>query len=132
MPNLILQGQSGEESINLIPLVSLTLQELKTSLLNILLFIPFGFGLPFITNFQMKHVVIFGAFVSITFEILQLVTGLLSKITFRITDVNDVIFNTLGAVIGYILFMGFIHICRKRFHRSKNKILQYITERSGK
>src|SRR5438132_1110680 len=50
MPNLILNGQT--ENINLIPLIALTSQDLKTSLLNILLLIPFGFGLPFITNFR--------------------------------------------------------------------------------
>ena len=44
------------QAMNLIPLVTLTPQDLKTSLLNILLMIPFGFGLPFITNFRMKKI----------------------------------------------------------------------------
>src|ERR687885_2589032 len=50
MPGLILNGQTAGKSINLIPLVMLTSQDLKTSLLNILMLVPFGFGLPFITN----------------------------------------------------------------------------------
>jgi glycopeptide antibiotics resistance protein len=112
MPNLILNGQTAEESMNLIPLISLTLQDLKTSLLNILLLVPFGFGLPFITNFRMKKVVIIGALFSITIELLQLVTGLMAKMTFRIADINDVIFNTIGVAIGYILFIGFMRIKR--------------------
>src|SRR4051812_47744794 len=39
MPNFILNGQTAEESMNLIPLITLTLVDLKTSLLNILLMV---------------------------------------------------------------------------------------------
>lgn len=110
MPDLILRGQETGESMNLIPLITLTPQDLKTSLLNILMMIPFGFGLPFITNFRMKKIVFIGALFSIAIELVQLITGLMAKTTFRIADINDVIFNTVGVAIGYILFIGFIHI----------------------
>ena len=112
MPDLILNGQTAGEEMNLIPLITLTPQGLKTSLLNILLLIPFGFGLPFITNYHMKKVVVIGALFSIVIEFLQLITGYVAKITFRIADINDVIFNTVGVAIGYILFIGFVHIYR--------------------
>jgi glycopeptide antibiotics resistance protein len=118
--------------MNLIPLVALAPQDLKTSLLNILLLVPFGFGLPFITNFRMKKVVFVGMVFSIGIELLQLMTGLIAKITFRIADINDVIFNTVGVVIGYILFVGFVYACRhmpQGKEISENSILQYITER---
>src|SRR5205809_635668 len=101
MPNLILNGQAAGESINLIPLIVLTRQDLKTSLLNIILMVPFGFGVPFITSFGMKKVVVFGALFSIVIEFLQLLTGFMAKITFRVADINDVIFNTVGVAIGY-------------------------------
>src|SRR5215218_4195049 len=94
-PDLILNGQTAGKNMNLIPLITLTPQDLKTSLLNILLLIPFGFGLPFITNLSMKKVVVTGALFSIVIELLQLVTGFIAKITFRIADINDVIFNTV-------------------------------------
>ena len=58
---LILNGYAVGENINLIPLITLTAEDLKTSLLNILLLIPFGFGLPFITSLRMKKIVIMGA-----------------------------------------------------------------------
>jgi glycopeptide antibiotics resistance protein len=112
MPNLMLQGQAAGNDINLIPLITLTSGDLKTSLLNILLFVPFGFGLSFITNLSMKRTVLAGAFFSIGIEFLQFITGFIAKITFRIADINDVIFNILGVVIGYILFIGFRRICR--------------------
>lgn len=132
VPDLILKGQMAGENMNFIPLASLTSQDLKTSLLNILLLVPFGFGLPFITNHQLKKVVVIGALFSIAIELLQLVTGLLAKITFRIADINDVIFNTVGVAIGYILFIGLVRICRHISHNRKissNPILRYIAER---
>jgi glycopeptide antibiotics resistance protein len=132
MPQLILNGQAAGKGINLVPLITLTAEDLKTSLLNILLFIPFGFGLPFITTFRMKQVVLTGALFSITIEVLQLVSGLLAKMTFRIADINDVIFNTIGAVVGYFLFIGLIRLYRHlNLHRksSANPILNYIAER---
>jgi len=132
MPDLILHGQTVGKNMNLIPLITLTPEDLKTSLLNILLLIPFGFGLPFITNFRMKKIVVIGALFSIVIEFLQLITGFMAKITFRIADINDVIFNTVGVAAGYILFVGFVRICRHISHNweiSANPILRYIAER---
>ncbi len=132
MPNLILNGQTFGKDINLIPLITLTPQDLETSLLNILLLIPFGFGLPLISNFRMKKIVVIGALFSIVIEFLQLITGIMAKITFRIADINDVIFNTVGVAIGYILFGGLVRIYRRISHNCKKKanpILRYIAER---
>ena len=132
MPNLILNGQTAGKNINLIPLITLTPQDLKTSLLNILLLIPFGFGLPFITNFRMKKIVVLGLLFSIVVEFLQLITGFIAKVTFRVADINDVIFNTVGVATGYLLFVGFMRIYRHVFHKREiptNPILRYNAER---
>jgi glycopeptide antibiotics resistance protein len=131
-PDLILNGQTAEKSMNLIPLITLTPQDLETSLLNVLLLMPFGFGLPFIANFRMKQTVVIGALFSSFIELLQLLTGFLARITFRIADINDVIFNTVGVAIGYIIFIGFVRIYRHISHEwgiSVNPILRYIAER---
>jgi|GEM_PF-526093 glycopeptide antibiotics resistance protein len=131
-PNIMLNGVAAAKSLNLIPLITLTLKDARTSFLNILLFMPFGFGLPFITNFRMKKAVITGTLFSITIELLQLITGLAAKMTFRIADINDVIFNTVGVVIGYMLFVGFVRMYRHITHSwkiSTNPILRYIAER---
>jgi glycopeptide antibiotics resistance protein len=132
MPHLILRGQAAEESLNLIPIFTLAPQDLNTSLLNIVLLIPFGFGLPFITNRQLKDVVALGALLSVTIEFLQLVTGLMAGITFRVADINDVIFNTVGVVIGYFLFVGFVRVYRHiscSWKISANPLSRYIAER---
>jgi glycopeptide antibiotics resistance protein len=132
MPDLMLNGLTAGKSMNLIPLATLTLADLKISLLNILLMIPFGFGLPWITNLRVKRVVVIGALFSIGIELLQLVTGLMANITFRVTDINDVLFNTIGVAIGYMLFVGFVRIYRRLSHNRKmgaNLISHHITER---
>jgi len=132
VPDLILNGQAAGRSMNLIPLITLTPQDLKTSLLNILLLIPFGLGLPFITDLCMKRIVVIGALFSVTLELLQLLSGLLAKITFRVADVNDVIFNTVGVAIGYILFVAFVRMYRhasRNWKIAANPILRHIAER---
>jgi len=131
-PNLRLHGIEAGKNLNLLPLVSLTLEDLRTSFLNILLMVPFGFGLPFITNLRMKKVVGVGALLSISIELLQLVTGLMAKMTFRVADINDVIFNTAGAVVGYVLFVGFVRACRhlsRKWEMTANPLWRYIIER---
>jgi len=132
-PNqLMLKGASAAEAVNLVPLIMLRLVDLKTSLLNILMLIPFGFGLPFITKLRMKRVVIAGMLFSIAIELLQLLTGVMARMTFRSADINDVIFNTLGAAIGYLLFNQFMRAFR-RLHGNRKlaagPILRYIAAR---
>ncbi|HET7768729.1 MAG TPA: VanZ family protein [Chloroflexota bacterium] len=107
VPGLMLRGQEDGTSVNLIPLVTLTGADLRTSLLNVLLLVPFGFGLPFIARLHAKQVIAGGALLSVAIELAQLLTGYLAHMTFRIADVNDVIFNTIGAAIGYWAFALF-------------------------
>ena len=86
-------------SVNLVPLADIVnspLEYVKNTLLNIVLFMPLGFLLPVIWREyrSAKTMAIVGLAVSLVIELLQL-------FTFRHTDVDDLIMNTLGAVIGY-------------------------------
>ncbi len=67
---------------------------------NILLFIPLGFCIPLFFNKKNKlsKVILYGFTASLTIEVLQLFTP------YSITDIDDIIFNTLGTVIGFIIF----------------------------
>ena len=68
---------------------------------------------------------------NISIELLQLITGFMAKTTFRIADMNDVIFNTVGVAIGYLLFVEFMRIYRHISHKweiSANPILRYIAK----
>ena len=119
-PNLILNGVPDDERLNLLPVVTLESADIQTSLLNVAMMVPFGLGLPFLTGLRWASVVTAGALVSVAIELLQLVTGVLGGITFRVADVNDVIFNTAGAGLGYLLFAAVaapgrpLHLLRRR------------------
>ncbi|KLA32209.1 VanZ family protein [Bacillus cereus] len=70
-----------------------------TYLLNIVLFMPLGFLLPTIwPQFRkMKNTVCAGFFFSLAIELNQLLNN-------RITDIDDLFTNTLGAIVGYVLY----------------------------
>ncbi|MFS0783087.1 VanZ family protein [Bacillus sp. 1P06AnD] len=88
-------------NINLIPLDNGVSLEF---ILNIICFIPLGFLCPIIskTHEQIKKVVLFGSGISLMIEISQLFT------LYRATDINDLIANVLGTVIGYLSFKLFV------------------------
>ena len=85
----------AELNLNLLPLIGMV-TDFKNSLLNILLFIPLGTALPLLW-FQFrtcKSTVRFGFCTSAAIELLQI-------LTYRATDVNDLITNTLGTFLGF-------------------------------
>ena len=131
-PHLMLNGQEAGKELNLIPLLTLTAGAAQTSLLNILLMVPFGFGLPFISDYRAKKVVVLGMLFSLAIELTQWLTGRLAGVTFRVADVNDLIFNTLGAAVGYALFAGFAVGWRRWSHKWEgNAVVEYVNERVG-
>lgn len=80
---------------NWIPIVGMV-RDFKNSILNVLLFLPLGVMLPILwEKFRTwKRTVLFGFGMSLTIEFLQI-------FTMRATDVNDLITNVLGTVLGY-------------------------------
>ncbi|MEH7350773.1 VanZ family protein [Gottfriedia acidiceleris] len=97
-------------SINLVPLINLTMEDFETSLLNVLMTIPFGFGLPFITKSTFKKIALAGLLIGLIIESLQGIIGLLNGYTFRVVDINDVLFNFTGTIIGYSIFKLFSYL----------------------
>ncbi|WP_086348157.1 VanZ family protein [Candidatus Enterococcus clewellii] len=71
-------------------------------LFNILLLVPFGIYLRYYFKLSFKKVVLSGFLLSLFFELTQL-SGLyfIYPRPYRLADVNDLINNTLGAMIGY-------------------------------
>lgn len=67
--------------------------------LNIVMFIPFGFLLPLIWEKAGKftHALLYGAAFSLLIELSQLLNN-------RSTDIDDLILNTSGALIGFCVF----------------------------
>lgn len=86
-----------DPSISLIPLAGLAADG-TNALLNVLLFVPLGAFLPLLwEGFRsVRRTILFGFSLSLFIEVLQL-------FTFRASDVNDLLTNTLGTALGYSL-----------------------------
>jgi glycopeptide antibiotics resistance protein len=95
-------------------------------LLNVLLTLPFGVYLSSYFKSSFKKVLILSLMLSLFFELSQLsgLFGLYSR-PYRIADVDDLILNTLGGVLGY-----FIHTRFLRFLPSREWIDRRSAERS--
>ncbi|NOT04494.1 MAG: VanZ family protein [Anaerolineales bacterium] len=74
---------------------------------NILLTVPFGFGVSFITRINPKRIAWLAISVGLVFEIAQLVIVLIFHASFRTVDINDVILNAAGVLLGYGIFCVF-------------------------
>lgn len=81
-------GQNVWRDANFIPF-NQSLLAIETSLLNILLTIPFGFEISFITKVNFKKAAILGLLLGVLLESLQLIVALVVGFTFRYVDAND-------------------------------------------
>ena len=81
---------------------------------NILIFVPFGFFLPLASRFRNPVMTVFLSFMlSLAVEMGQFVTQV------GCFDIDDLLLNTLGGLIGYLLFawfhrVGLVHSRRRR------------------
>ncbi len=80
---------------NLIPFADM-IPDMKNALLNVLLFVPMGFFLPVLWEKyrNLKSTALMCLCLTVMIEVLQI-------FTYRATDINDIITNTLGGVIGF-------------------------------
>ena len=93
-----------EPNISLIPFSDETGWLGVQRVLNAVMFAPFGFLLPVLwcKCRKWKVTVLAGFLLSLTIEVLQM-------FCFRATDVDDLLMNTLGAFLGYLLAWLFFH-----------------------
>lgn len=92
------------EQLNILPFMDDDI-DIIAYMLNILLFIPLGFFLPILwVQFRkIKHIIAVGFSFSLLIEISQLLNN-------RRTDIDDLILNTLGALIGFVILILFAKI----------------------
>lgn len=104
--NLLSAIGTGVRTINIIPFYSIyemavskiSIGRIAENILgNIALFMPFGIILPFITTKKFKKLLTAAVIFSLSIEIIQFLFALGS------TDIDDLIFNTLGAYIGLFI-----------------------------
>ena len=96
--------------INLIPFTEILRYEFGSRLFyynvvgNILVFIPFGYFIAdYIKSKNIFPALIISGIVSATVEFVQLNIG-------RAFDIDDIILNVLGGVIGYLLYIAFVAV----------------------
>ena len=98
--------------MNLVPFAEITRYKFGSRLFyynvvgNIAMFIPFGYIIAsYIKPKKMWTNLIIAAIVSVTIEYVQLNIG-------RSFDIDDIILNTFGSIIGFLLYIGFTAILR--------------------
>lgn len=94
-----------DPNISIVPFAPM-LYDLSGTFLNILLFLPFGLFLPLLWQrmHSFRWVALWGFGLSLAIELLQI-------FTLRATDINDLITNTAGTLLGCLLG----RFLRKRF-----------------
>lgn len=89
---------------------------------NILLFVPLGFFIPvlFKQADNLKKVLLYGFASSVSIEAIQYFTAI------NITDIDDVIFNTMGAGLGFICYRIFKKVLGRN---NSKKLLDSVQDR---
>lgn len=95
VPNF--QYITWDPTLNLIPFQDFSHSNIIGMILNIVMFAPLGFLLPaYFERYRQWHrTLAAGLITSLLVEMIQL-------FTFRATDVDDLLMNTLGAVVGFL------------------------------
>lgn len=123
--NLFAAIGSMERTINIIPFKSLfdminnnisVTRILENVLGNIAIFIPFGLLVPIIQKDKSPKIMLYGLITSAIIEIIQYVFALGSS------DIDDLVFNTLGTIIGYVLYK----IIRQKSRTDTSSIISII------
>lgn len=95
--------------INLVPFLDIADDPIGLTL-NVLLFVPLGALVPLVSGrMGLGRTVLTGFLASLGIEVLQFVADLLFSIR-RVADVDDLIANTAGVLIGYAVFRALCSI----------------------
>jgi len=110
-----------EPSINYIPFQNLSESNIMGMLLNVNMFIPFGALISiYFDRYKKFFPALFACFLmSLTIEVLQL-------FTFRATDVDDLIMNTIGGIIGYLLVAPFVRKSYSKDAENKDALKLFV------
>ncbi|MBA3925997.1 VanZ family protein [Listeria rustica] len=104
MEGMVAEGNSIWNGLSLVPFSSI---DVNNYFLNICLTIPFGFGLPFLMHASWKKIMIASVIFILIIEFSQFIIGVSVGYMFRVFDVDDILFNFVGCMIGYVCFQWF-------------------------
>lgn len=106
-------------TINLIAFkANVVVNGMKETIINIVLFIPLGMYLKYLLKDKNFLSIVIISSTSLLFEILQYIFHI------GVSDITDIIMNTIGGVIGMILILILLLIAKK--NNAFNKILDYL------
>ena len=114
-----------KESINIIPFHN---GINRTDILNLIMTIPLGIGIPFITKINnIKKILLLGLCFGLGIETIQYLETFLTKgFSHRIIDINDVIFNFTGTVIGFFVLYVFSRLFIKMKEENLNAFWKHV------
>ena len=101
------------------------------TVLNVILTIPFGFGISFVNKCKRKDFFWLPAAVGLGIEGSQLIISLSLGYPYRVMDVDGLIMNAIGILVGFGLFIAFSKLCRSsesRARTGKNVFSVYLDE----
>lgn len=96
---------------------------------NILMTVPFGFGINFITSLKPRHFPWLAVSLGIVIETAQFALDLTTGGGYRTVDANDVLFNAIGVLLGYGIFRIFAWLyltMTRHFGINHTGLLAYI------
>ena len=107
-------------AVNVIPFLDMV-SDFINAYLNILLFVPFGFFLPILWDKfrNIKNIALMGFIVTSLIEISQI-------FTFRTSDINDIITNTVGTINRYFIARWITGSLKKRVLLNSKKSDFYV------
>lgn len=92
--------------LNIVPFTEMFRYEMGSKLFifnvigNIVIFIPFGYFVSgYVKASKVSHILLISAITSLTVELVQLQIG-------RSFDIDDILLNVTGSIIGFLLFIG--------------------------
>lgn len=123
---MLLSTENASSGINIIPFREITRYEIGSTLFfynvigNIALFIPFGYFMSDkLKAKKTTHIIIISTIISLTAELIQYKIG-------RAFDIDDVLLNVTGAIIGYFGYTTIQQIKHKLPNALQNNIFYNI------
>lgn len=123
---MLLSTEGAVRGINIIPFKEMTRYTIGSKSFmynvigNIVLFIPFGY---FVSDYlkanKIRHIMIDSILISLSAEIIQYLIG-------RAFDIDDIILNAVGALIGFMIYITIMNIKEKLPAFLKNNIFYNI------
>ncbi|MDR5658440.1 VanZ family protein [Serpentinicella sp. ANB-PHB4] len=81
------------------------LNSVKLSLYNLVMLLPLGIYFPVLFHIKsFKKVVLYTMLTSLTIEIYQLIFSYYGLVLLRTANIDDIILNTVGGIIGYFIY----------------------------